>query len=79
MNGGISDTAATATDRKYPPSGVQTYRCSLVDGFALFVDVEATSGDEAADKAIVGQPPKAKVVHIEPAPQRETLTVKKAA
>lgn len=80
MNGGTSDTAATAGDPKFPPSGVQKYRVTMLNGAARhFVDVDAATGDEASDKAAEIQPG-LKVVHIEPAPQqRETLTVKKAA
>lgn len=49
-----SPTAASAWDRKYPTSGVQPHRV-YVDGVGPVI-VDATTGDEAAEKALVLHP-----------------------
>jgi hypothetical protein len=66
-----SPTAASAWDRKYPASGVQTYRCAVAtaNGMQTFADVEAATGDEAAEKALVLYPG-AKIGSIAPSPQQ---------
>lgn len=68
MTSDISPTAANAWDRKFGPSGEQTYRCALENAMVPSVDVQAATGDEAATAAL-SRYPGAKVVHIEPAPQ----------
>ena len=66
----ISETAASAHNPLFPSSGVMLYRVTVANGAALTtVDVEAATGDEAAAKAIAGQPG-LKVAHVEPAPQK---------
>ena len=62
---GYSATAATVGNALYPTSGEQLYRVMTNMGT---VDVLASTGDEAADKALA-QRPGAKVGHIAPAPQ----------
>lgn len=66
-----SPTAANASDRKFGPSGVQTYRVLMQTamGGSVHTDVDAATGDEAAEKAL-GEFPGAKVAHIAPAPQK---------
>ena len=64
-----SETAATVGDAKFPNGGEQLYRVTVANGAALsFVDVRASGGDDAAAKALNGQPG-LKVAHVEPAPQ----------
>jgi hypothetical protein len=65
-----SPTAASAWDRKYPASGVQTYRVLLqTPAGQMARDVEAATGDEAAEKALEGHLG-SKVAHVGPAPQK---------
>lgn len=76
----VSETAATAGDDRYKPTGGMTYRVTVTTAAGLAqVDVEAESGDDAAEAAhrqFLG----GKVTHIEPAPAkpREKLTAKAA-
>lgn len=69
--GKISPTAASASNRMFGDSGVQTYRVQMQTaiGAAAFVDVDAETGDKAAELALA-KFPGAKVLHIEPAPQQ---------
>jgi hypothetical protein len=84
----VSDTveaAATREERealgfkKWPNSGVQTYRVQYKtdSGGMSHVDVEAATGDEAANKALA-ELGGGKVTNIAPAPQRPTLKAKVA-
>jgi hypothetical protein len=74
-----SPTAATVGNRLYGPSGVMSYRVRLQSGAGgiVDVDVDAATGDEAANLALeqfIG----GKVMQVSPAPQkpqRETLKV----
>jgi hypothetical protein len=65
-----SETAASVGDRKFGPSGVQKYRVLIQTamGGNAHADVDAATGDEAAEKGLV-QFPGAKVVHVAPAPK----------
>lgn len=66
-----SDTAASATDRKFPSSGEITYRVLVATGMgSMLKDVEASTGDEAAVKALAHFGVGAKVAHVEPAPKK---------
>lgn len=69
-----SETAASATDRKFPTSGVQTYRVQMqsANGLGAVVDVQASTGDDAA-LAALGKLPGGKVVHVEPSPQQRPV------
>lgn len=69
-----SPTAASAGNPLFSSSGVITYRVLLAGAGVAGVDVDAASGDEAADMALA-QYPGAKVTHVAPAPQK----LKKAA
>jgi hypothetical protein len=66
----VSPTAASATNRLYGPSGEISYRCTLVTamGGVIPVDVNAATGDEAAERALA-KFPGSKVSHVAPAPQ----------
>lgn len=69
---GISPTAATVgSEVQYPPSGVQTYRAMIQTamGGLIPVDVEAATGDQAAELALK-QVPGGKVTNIAPAPNQ---------
>lgn len=63
---GYSETAATVGRPLFPTSGEQVYRVSTTHGT---VDVTATTGDEAAAKALDDRPG-AKVSTVVPAPQK---------
>lgn len=75
------EAAATKEEREalgfraWPDSGEQTYRVQYQNnagGFA-YVDVKASTGNEAAEKAL-GELGGGKITHIAPAPQeRRTL------
>jgi hypothetical protein len=67
-----SPTAATVGNELYGPSGVQTYRVMIQTamGGAAYIDVDAATGDEAAQQALK-QAPTAKVTNISPAPQKK--------
>ncbi len=66
-----SPTAASAHNRLFRASGVQTYRVAVASATGMMVqhDVEAASGDEAAEEALKAFPG-AKVAHVAPAPQK---------
>lgn len=66
-----SATASSVGNRLFGPSGVQTYRVQMQSaaGMGASVDVEAATGDEAAEKALA-KLPGGKVVHVAPAPQK---------
>jgi len=54
------------------------YRVTMAgNGGTFFVDVESASGDGAAEEAH-RQKPGNKVAHVEPAPQKQTLSAKAA-
>lgn len=63
--------------KAWPDSGVQTYRVQYKNaaGGMSFVDVDAATGDRAAEKALaeIGGD---KVTNISPAPQRRVLKAK---
>lgn len=65
-----SPTAASAHNRLYRTSGVQKYRVAVASSTGMLVhhDVDAASGDEAAELALSAFPG-AKVAHVAPAPQ----------
>jgi hypothetical protein len=65
-----SPTAASATNRLFPPSGVMPYRVVMQTAMGGFMktDVEAATGDEAAEKALA-EYPGSKVANVTPAPQ----------
>ena len=64
-----SPTAATVGNPLFGPSGVITYRVAMFGGMGqFFVDVDAASGDGAAEAALAKHHG-CKVGHIEPAPQ----------
>ena len=68
---GRSDTAATVGNKLYGESGVMTYRVTVQHGAGLSaVDVDAATGDEAAATAL-GKFLGGKVLHVEPAPQKQ--------
>ena len=77
------EAAATKEEREalgfkaWPPSGEQTYRVQYknAEGGMSFVDVEASTGDEAASKALARNGG-GKVTNIAPAPQRPKLKAK---
>ena len=75
---GVSPTAASAHNRLYQPSGEMLMRVTMTTGAGLaFVDVMASSGDEAAEKAhakFMG----GKVTQVVPAPQSATKLAKAA-
>jgi hypothetical protein len=60
--------------RKWPDSGVQTYRVHYRNsaGGLSFLDVEATTGDEAAEMALA-ENGGGKVTNIAPAPQKKAV------
>lgn len=60
--------------KAWPDSGVQTYRVQYQNtaGGLSFLDVEAATGNEAAEKALA-QNGGGKVTNITPAPQRPKL------
>lgn len=62
---GYSETAATVGRPLFPPSGEQVYRVHTSVGV---VDVKATTGDSAAEQALVKHPG-SKVLTVAPAPQ----------
>jgi len=68
----VSETASSVSDRKFGPSGVQTYRVQMqsAQGLGAMVDVEASTGDEAAEKALA-KLPGGKVTHVAPSPQQK--------
>jgi hypothetical protein len=67
----VSETAATAGNRLYSESGPMVYRVQVLNGSAITIcDVEAKSGDEAAERALAKHPGQ-KVGHVEPAPQKQ--------
>lgn len=72
----VSETAASVGNKLFGPSGVQTYRVLMQTsmGGQAFADVDAATGDEAADLGL-GKFPGAKVVNVSPAPEQR----KKAA
>ena len=67
-----SPTAASVGNKLFPDSGVQTYRAVMQTamGGVVHVDVEAATGDEAAEKAL-REVPGGKVSNISPAPQKK--------
>lgn len=66
-----SPTAASASDRKFPPSGAQVYRAMVQTAMGLVaIDVEASTGDEAAELALKQAGLGAKVTNITPAPKK---------
>lgn len=68
-----SPTAASAGRRLYGPSGVIRYRVVLANGAARTATVvEAASGDEAAEKALVGRAGM-KVAYVGPASDEARL------
>jgi hypothetical protein len=73
------EAAATTEEREalgfkvWPPSGEQLYRVQHTGGS---VDVVASTGDEAAIKALGEIGGGGKVTNIAPAPQRRTLKAK---
>lgn len=77
------EAAATTEEREalgfkaWPDSGIQTYRVHYNNtaGGVSFLDVEAATGNEAAEKALA-QNGGGKVTNIAPAPQRKTLRAK---
>ncbi len=62
----VSPTAANAFNPLFGTSGVMKYRVALRDG--SMVDVEAATGDEAANAAL-GRHPGGFVTAVNPAPQ----------
>lgn len=66
----VSETAATVGNRLYGPSGVMLYRVMVQTAMGTLVpiDVDAATGDEAAELALK-QAPGAKVTNISPAPR----------
>lgn len=77
------EAAATKEEREalgfkaWPDSGVQTYRVQYQNsaGGLSSIDVEAATGNEAAEKALA-ENGGGKVTNIAPAPQRRTLKAK---
>lgn len=64
-----SPTAASSTNRLYGSSGMMTYRVTIAGAMGMMpVDVEAATGDDAADAALARYPG-AKVARVEPAPK----------
>jgi len=64
-----SPTASTLGNPKFGPSGEMTYRVTMASATGAFaVDVQASTGDGAADAAH-SKHPGLKVTHVEPAPQ----------
>lgn len=63
--------------KAWPDSGVQTYRVHYKNtaGGMSFLDVDAATGNEAAEKALA-QNGGGKVTNIAPAPQRRVLKAK---
>lgn len=73
-----SSTAASIGNPLYGESGPMLYRVTVASGFGMKpVDVEAKTGDEAAELALRDHPG-CKVAHVTPAPQRPKLTAKAA-
>lgn len=66
-----SPTAANAHNRLFGDTGVISYRVQMLTAVGGFipVDVEASSGDDAASRALA-QYPGAKVAHVAPTPQK---------
>lgn len=63
-----SETAASANNKLFGPSGVISYRVTVAGGMGLVMhDFDAATGDEAAELAL-RKFPGAKVAHVEPAP-----------
>lgn len=68
-----SKTAANSTNRLYGPSGVMPYRVVLMNGTAqTIINVEAATGDEAADKALARHPGQ-KVAYVGPATRDDAI------
>lgn len=68
-----SPTAANSSKRLYGPSGVMTYRVVLMNGSAqTVVNVEAATGDEAAEKALTGHVGQ-KVAYVGPATRSDVV------
>ncbi len=67
-NWGHSETAATVGNELYGPSGAMVYRVTMAGSGVSFIDVEALTGDKAAEVALSRHG--GKVVHVEPAPQK---------
>jgi hypothetical protein len=68
----VSPTASTrGSEVQFPASGVQSYRVMIQTamGGVSFLDVDASTGDEAAEKAL-SQAPGSKVTNIAPTPQK---------
>lgn len=68
-----SPTAQTVgTERLFGPSGVQTYRAVMQTamGGVVHVDVDAATGDEAAESALK-EVPGGKVMNITPSPNQK--------
>jgi hypothetical protein len=67
-----SPTASTVGNKLFGPSGEQTYRVQMVSvaGMSASVDVQAATGDEAAEKGLA-QLPGGKVVHVSPSPEQK--------
>lgn len=65
-----SPTAASVGNRLYGVSGVIPYRVTVQSamGAMTFVDVDAATGDGAAEAALANHMG-AKVLHVEPAPR----------
>lgn len=66
-----SETAATVGKKLFPDSGEQLYRALLrtAMGGNIAVDVRASTGDEAAEKAL-REAPGSFVMNVAPAPKQ---------
>ncbi len=71
----ISPTAASAHNRLYEASGVMKYRVVLAQtgGARTATTVDAATGDEAAEKALVRHPGW-KVAYVGPATRDDVIT-----
>jgi hypothetical protein len=71
MHKEASPTAATAGDTRYKPTEGQVYRVQMQTamGGMVFTDVEALTGDEAAEAGVL-EYPGARVAHVAPAPKK---------
>ena len=68
-----SKTAASSINRLYGPSGAMTYRVVLMNGTAqTIINVDAATGDEAADKALARHPGQ-KVAYVAPATRSDVV------
>lgn len=68
-----SETAANASRRLFGSSGVMTYRVVMMNGAAQsVVNVEAATGDDAADKALARHPG-LKVAYVGPATKSDAV------